>query len=64
MIKKLFDGLAIICGILVFIFAMAVDSASYVPIKICAVCTTYLVIYVFLKYRNAEYIDSDGEDYE
>lgn len=57
MIRKLFDVMAVICGILFFVFAMALDSPSNYPIYVCFVSSAYLFIYVLVEMRG----DKDDE---
>lgn len=49
--------MAVICGILFFVFAMALDSPSNYPIYVCFVSSAYLFIYVLVEMRG----DKDDE---
>ena len=62
--KKIFDLIAVICAILFFIFAMALDSPSYLPIKICAVTAAYLFGYVTFKTKIGDCLELCGDEYD
>ena len=60
--KKIFDLIAVICGILFFTFAMALDSPSYLPIKICAVTAAYLAFYIRYQIKKDNYVEVGDEE--
>ena len=47
--RKVLKIIAIICGILFFVFAMALDSESTIPAYICLGSILYLGIYSSIK---------------
>lgn len=57
MISKIFDVIAILCVVLLFVFVMALDSPSVIPMYICLVCTIYLLIYARVKGVDVDELD-------
>jgi len=53
----IWDVLAIICAIVMFIFVMALDSPTVIPLVVCLVCAIYLTIYARAKGVDVDELD-------
>lgn len=54
---KIWDVLAIICAILMFLFIMALDSPTVMPLVISLICAIYLIIYTRAKGVDVDELD-------
>lgn len=57
MLGRIWNVLAVICAIVMFIFIMALDSPTVMPLLISLICAIYLIIYTRAKGVDVDELD-------